>query len=81
MNDFSPCCVKRIDELTREGLEETKKENAKGGPPCEIIVNGRCRVCGTWLSFNHVYWAWEGELDLGTVSVDWPDRDSVVRPD
>ena len=81
MNDFSPCCMKRIDELDAEGLEKTREENAKGGPPCELIVNGRCRVCGTWLSFNHVYWMWDGELNLGPVSVERVDCDSVVRPD
>jgi hypothetical protein len=47
----------------------------------EVHVNGSCRVCGTWLSFNHVYWMWEGELDLGPASFEWIDQDSVVRPD
>ena len=79
MTDFSPCCVKRIVELDRQGLEETKKENAKGGPPCEVTVSGRCGECGMWLRFNQVYWMWEGELDLGPVSVEWTDRESFVR--
>jgi hypothetical protein len=44
-------------------------------------MSGVCRACGTWLEFNHVYRMYQGELDLGTVSVEYPDRDSLVKPD
>ena len=81
MSDFRPCCRKRIGELDREGLEMTKEVNKWPDPPCEIIVSGYCRTCGMALKFNTLHHAWEGELDLGPVSVEWVDRDSVVRPD
>jgi hypothetical protein len=41
-----------------------------------------CHACGTWWSFNHVHETWVGDKDLGPApSVEWVDRDSIVRPD
>lgn len=82
MNDFAPCCLKRIGELDRESLKRTKEVNAKSDSPCDIVLSGVCRVCGTWLEFNDAYWMYQGELDLGrAATVEWVDQDSVVRPD
>lgn len=82
MNDFNPCCEKRIAELTLEGRELSKLQahQLRGGS-VDVHVSGYCRTCGMALIFNHIHYAWEGELDLGTVSTEWIDRDSVVKPD
>ena len=83
MNDFSPCCMKRIGELERQALEETRVAYAKG-LLCEITLSGYCRTCGMALTFNHVHWMYQGELDLGPVPTEvyvYTDQDSVVKPD
>jgi hypothetical protein len=68
--------VRRIGELDREGRELSKLEDMG----VEVHVSGYCRTCGMALIFNNLHYTWQGELDLGPVSVEWVDQDSVVRP-